>query len=77
MVAGLPGICEALVPNPSTIQNKIYHPNVSCGEILIVNFTKAGLNTLKVRCPVLKSFLALSCYILCHDIKDSNNELKK
>lgn len=75
MVAGLPGMCEDLVSNPSTIQKKIYQPNLSCGIILITTFTKAGLSTLKIQCPVHKSLLTSPCYILCHDIKDSSNEL--
>jgi hypothetical protein len=45
VVAGLPGMCEALVSNPSTIQNKISHSNLSRGEILIINLTKAGSHT--------------------------------
>lgn len=41
-----------------------------------MTFTKAGLNTLKIQCPVHKSFLFSPCDILCHDIKDSSNELQ-
>lgn len=76
VVAGLPGMCEDPVSNPCTVQNKIYQPNLSHGIILIMTFTKAGLNTLKIQCPVHKSFLFSPCDILCHDIKDSSNELQ-
>lgn len=75
LVACLRGMCEALSSNPSTVQNKIYHPNLSCGNLLIINFTKVGLDTLKVKYTVHKSFLISSCYI--HDIKDSNSEIWK
>lgn len=70
----LSGMCGALGSNPRTIKNKIYHRSLSYGKILIMNSAKVGLNTLMVQCLVHKSSLILPCYILCHDIKESNHE---